>query len=137
MKAATTPRLVLDLWDSTWSWPPPAPDLWGRLLPRHRLLVCGLAVEMLLATPDALPGAFAAHLLEALRARGAAAASSEETAAWHELDVLLSQYVSDLPDLQVKLAGRGRGDLIARLRQQHAALGDTLRRLEALVGTTA
>lgn len=75
------------------------PLLWEFVIhPEDRALLAQLAGEVL----DAEPGvghAFAARLLERLRARQAAARTEDERERLHSLDVLLSRELSALPDL--------------------------------------
>jgi hypothetical protein len=72
------------------------PRLWQYIIaPADRGLLAAVAG----AVVDGPAFSFAARVLEELRRRGAAARTAEERARLHQLEVVLSRHVADLPDL--------------------------------------
>jgi hypothetical protein len=122
MSAAPVPAPAPDLRTDPWAhaaapWIPFAGDRRARAEQRHftkpalwqrlpdaadRALVAACARQVVAAEP-AIGFAFSTLMLEQLRARGEAARTAEERERLHQLEVVLSRHVAELPDLRERV----------------------------------
>ncbi len=100
------------------------PSFWGEILPAGRPILAGAAIEELVKEPNLSPHAMAGRELGNLRARTLSAPTEEARKNLRDLEMVVSQHISRLSELHVKLAGR-RG-VITELREHHQALGQLL-----------